>query len=438
MLRTLFYIPHELAGWPLLGWGWALVIWLIVAGWILVRTWKQGGWSPETSSQLTMMVIVSVVLIWVLPRVEEPIPPGAWTLPPSAATSGVPIRGYGVMLLLGVVSGVGLAAWRAHRAGLDVEAIMGLAFSMVIGGIVGARLLFVFQYWHRLRGPTWRETMGNLLSVDKGGLVVYGSLIGAGVAFLYFTWKHRLPALALADLIAPSLALGLALGRVGCLMNGCCFGGPCDLPWAVTFPESSPPYEEQKEVGLFHGLRVAANARGEPEIAWIDPSGPLASAMQHGMVKIGDTIVAVNGHPTPVLPVLLEVFRLSGPSVTITLSNGRQLTAAAASLPARSQPIHPAQLYSAINGLILCVFALAFYPCRNRHGQVIAMLLSLYAFTRFMEERIRVDEQAWVASLTISEAISVGLGLAMILLWIYIARQPRIDAAGGRVQVEGG
>lgn len=427
MLRTLFYIPHELAGWPLLGWGWALLLWLVVAGWVLVRSWRAGGWNAETSSQLTMLVLVSAVLIWVLPRVEEPIPAGAWTIPPSAASSGVPIRGYGVMLLLGVVSGVGLAAWRAHRAGLDPEMIMSLAFSTVIGGIVGARLLFVFQYWDRLRGATWRETMGNLLSVDKGGLVVYGSLIGAGVAFLFFTWKHRVHALALADLIAPSLALGLALGRVGCLMNGCCFGGPCDLPWAITFPANSPPYEEQKELGLFHGLRVAENERHAPVIAWIDPQGPLASLEQQKLVKVGDDIVAVNGHPTPNVSTLAEVFRIAGSSVAITLSTGRQLTATATSLPERSLPIHPAQLYSAINGLILCVVALAFYPFRNRHGQTIALLLSLYAVTRFMEERIRVDEQPWVSSLTISEAISVGVGLAMVALWLYIARQPKIS-----------
>jgi prolipoprotein diacylglyceryltransferase len=88
--------------------------------------------------------------------------------------------------------------------------------------------------------------------------------------------------------------------------------------------------------------------------------------------------------------------------------------------------VHPAQLYSALNGLILCGVALAFYPFRQRHGQVIALLLTLYAITRFMEERIRIDEQALLASLTMSEAISVGLAIAMSLLWMYIASQPRI------------
>ncbi len=75
-----------------------------------------------------------------------------------------------------------------------------------------------------------------VLKFTEGGLVVYGSLIGAGLAFLVYCKKHKLPMLKLADIIAPSLVIGLAFGRSGCLLNGCCYGGVCDKPWAITFP----------------------------------------------------------------------------------------------------------------------------------------------------------------------------------------------------------
>jgi len=137
MLRTLLYIPNEIAGFPVVGVGWALVLWLVVAGLLLTRAWRTAGWNADCSSQLMVMAMVSAVLVWVLPNVVEPIPAGANVLPPVAAATGIPIRGYGMMLLLGVVSGVSLAAWRARRAGLDPEVILALAFYIVIGGIVG-------------------------------------------------------------------------------------------------------------------------------------------------------------------------------------------------------------------------------------------------------------------------------------------------------------
>ena len=125
----------------------------------------------------------------------------------------------------------------------------------------------------------------------KEGLVVYGSLIGASVAFLLFCRRYQLPALPLGDLVAPSLALGLALGRLGCLLNGCCFGGPCEHAWAVTFPADSPPYLDQKGWGDYHGFRLAEGPSGEPLVGRIDPEGPFAATS----LRVGDLIVAIGG-----------------------------------------------------------------------------------------------------------------------------------------------
>ena len=90
-----------------------------------------------------------------------------------------------------------------------------------------------------------------MINFPEGGLVVYGALFGGVIAVLLFIRKHQLPALATFDLIAPSMAIGLALGRIGCFLNGCCYGGPtstCRGP--CRFPPGSPPYADQMASGV--------------------------------------------------------------------------------------------------------------------------------------------------------------------------------------------
>jgi phosphatidylglycerol:prolipoprotein diacylglycerol transferase len=433
--RTLFYIPHEIAGIPVFGWGWALAIWFIFSGVVLWLTVRQRGWNREVRSQLPMILLVAAAIVWLIPRVEEPLRDTQLTVPPVAATDGLPIRGYGVMLLLAVVGGVGLATARATRAGFGADRMMSLAFVVVIGGIVGARVFFVVQYWQQLQGEDWRQTLSNLLSVDKGGLVVYGSLLGAMLSFALFCRWNRLPMLPLADLIAPSLALGLALGRIGCLLNGCCFGGPCDYPWAMTFPADSPPYLDQKGWGAYHGLRLTANPRGQAVVGAIDPQGPLAATT----LQVGDVLIAINGRAIDNLQTARLILEQAGTNLELTVSSGATVASQVVALPARSHPVHPTQIYSSINALLLCLLCLAFYPYRRRHGEVIAGLLTLYAFTRFLEEVIRSDEPSFVAGLTISQAVSVLVALAMAALWVYIPSQPRIRerAAGSGLAAVG-
>jgi phosphatidylglycerol:prolipoprotein diacylglycerol transferase len=429
--RTLFYLPHEIAGLPLFGWGWMLILWLAVSGVTLFWTARRGGWTRELRGQLPMILLVAAVIVFVIPRVEEPLRDTPLTIPPVAADSGLPIRGYGVMLLLAVAGGVALASYRARRAGLSTDLIMALAFFLVVGGIVGARLFFVMQYWELLRGESWRETLANLFSIDKGGLVVYGSLLGAMVAFLAFCRKYGLPPLPLADLIAPSLALGLALGRVGCLLNGCCFGGTCDHAWAVTFPADSPPYLDQKGWGNFHGLQLAAGKGGESGqavVADVDPQGPFAGTT----LGAGQAIVAINGQTVPELSMARSVLEQAGPELTLTLGDGRTVAAEIARLPARSRPVHPTQIYSSLNAALLCLLTITFYPFRRRHGQVIALLLTVYAVTRFLLEVIRTDEPGFLTGLTISQNVSILVTASMVVIWIYIQRQPIIPPAQNR------
>lgn len=425
MRRTLFYIPHEIAGLPVFGFGWGLLLLAFVGGFLLWRTIRSRGFDAEVRSQLVMLAVMAAAIVWLIPRVEEPLDPGAWTLPPVQADSGLPIRGYGVMLLSGVVLGVALAANRAARAGLHPDVILSLAFAMVVGGMVGARLFFVIQYWDLMRGPTWAATLGNLVSVDKGGLVVYGSLIGALVAFAFYGRQAKLPLLPLADLIAPSLALGLALGRIGCLLNGCCFGGACELPWAVRFPAGSPPYEDQHSEGLLYGFRLDNDSFDRVLVEWVNDGGPFA-----GTLSAGDEILAIQGMAVQNRAIAMELLGRSGGELQMRLSDGRLVSAQLPRLPDRSLPVHPTQIYSSINAILLCAGAILLYPYRRKHGQIMAGMLSAYAGTRFLLEMIRTDEGDFVAQLTISQNISLLMAIGLAALWVYIARQPHIPANG--------
>ena len=99
---------------------------------------------------------------------------------------GIPIRGYGVMLLIGIVTSVLLLMHEAHRMGIHPDTMLSLAFSMVVTGFLGARLFYVIEYWPRFAADSLVSTLGNILKLTDGGLVVYGSFIGALVAILAF------------------------------------------------------------------------------------------------------------------------------------------------------------------------------------------------------------------------------------------------------------
>ena len=93
-----------------------------------------------------------------------------------------------------------------------------------------------------------------------------------------------MPLLATADLIAPSMLLGLALGRVGCLLNGCCYGGPCDLPWKVTFPWNSPFHQHEAEQGIT-GVFGLTFRDGPDDLAVIDSVAPTRPPLERGCVR---------------------------------------------------------------------------------------------------------------------------------------------------------
>jgi phosphatidylglycerol---prolipoprotein diacylglyceryl transferase len=174
-----------------------------------------------------------------------------------------PIHWYGVMVGLGFMAGLWTAGRRAPLAGLATEKVIDLGPWLIIGTLLGARSLYVISYW---RESFADRPLGEIFAIWNGGLVFYGGLIGATFAGVLYARLKRLRLWNLADVVAPSIALGYVFGRVGCLLNGCCYGRPCHLPWAITFPPGAfgapagvplhptEIYESVLNVGLYAGL----------------------------------------------------------------------------------------------------------------------------------------------------------------------------------------
>jgi phosphatidylglycerol:prolipoprotein diacylglycerol transferase len=370
-----------------------------------------------------------------------------WVLPAISDEHGLPIHGYGVMILLAVSAGVGLAVWRARRVGVDPELILSLAFWMILPAIVGARAFYVTEYWSGQYWPVYGERglpalLWAVLNLANGGLVIYGGFFGGVVGLVGFFRKYRVPLLATADLVAPSLMLGLAIGRIGCLLNGCCFGGMCDLPWAVTFPPGSPPYASQVARGVMYGMVTSGDPRASPVVAAVVPH----SEAERAGLRPGDRLQSLGGFDVDPIQIktagdahrMLSYMFSEQKSLIVGLADGRTLRLPAAAAPARSRPVHPTQIYSTIDAFLICLLLLAASPFCRRDGQLSALLLTVYPLARLLEESIRTDEAAIRGTgMTISQNVSALLLLCAAGLWFYVRRQPPERAYGRSMRDKG-
>lgn len=163
---------------------------------------------------------------------------------------GFPIHAYGLMLALSFLVGIWLSSWRAKRRELDPNAITDMGFYVILSAIVGARLYYVFLHFDSFKNnlvSIFNPFAGDQVGI--GGLVMYGGFIGAVIAGLVYFRVKKYPFLPYADAVAPSLGLGIFFTRIGCFLNGCCFGAASEGPVAVNFPLQSPAGAHQHAIG---------------------------------------------------------------------------------------------------------------------------------------------------------------------------------------------
>ena len=379
---------------------------------------------------------------------------------------GITIKTYGFFVMIGFLTGTWFAMKRAERVKANPDLILDAAFFALVFGMLGARLFYVIHYWK----PEFAGSANPLLAaidIRRGGLEFLGGVIGATVALLGMLWWRRASVRLYFDILAPSLMWGLALGRIGCFFNGCCFGGAClapqasvtpepAYPWAIRFPFGSPPHLKQwqerqvtvpAELIITGGiaqdftqpqllaadaLRLSVEQREQPVRAFeqaqraydeaksAGESAERLRELQEARDQAQQALVEYNAQHHLLGLALAQRYPSRGhPDRGTSVSELEDLAAQCKSLP-----VHPTQLYSSVNALLLFLLLNALFYVRRRHGLVFGMMLLLYPVSRAVLETIRVDNPHDSVGLTISQFFSLLLFVSAVVYLAAIYRLP--------------
>ena len=162
------------------------------------------------------------------------------------------IRSYGFMLAVSFLLGIWLAGRRAKRAGVDPQKVLDLSVIIILAAVVGSRLLYVVYHLDQYSNPL------DMLALWQGGATFYGGFILAMIASYWWVHKNSIPFLKIADIMAPSIGLGLVFTRIGCFLSGCCYGKPTDMAWGVVFPPNSPAGSAAMAIAQQRGVEHVA------------------------------------------------------------------------------------------------------------------------------------------------------------------------------------
>ncbi len=149
----------------------------------------------------------------------------------------VQVRSWGTMLMFGFAAGM---LWALHDAREDetitLDLMIDVTLAILVGAIIGSRIMSVVLEW-----DAYAARPGSVFRIWEGGLSFHGGLIGGTLGGSLLMWRRGLSVPRMADLLVPSVTLGYAITKVGCFLNGCCYGVPTDLPWGVHFPTLADP-----------------------------------------------------------------------------------------------------------------------------------------------------------------------------------------------------
>jgi phosphatidylglycerol:prolipoprotein diacylglycerol transferase len=340
---------------------------------------------------------------------------------------GLPIYGFGVMLFVAFVLCSWLAGRRAEKDGVKKEYIQDLIVYLFIGGLLGARISYLIMQDHVY--DFW-ELLYRLPRIWDGGIILYGSLVGGFLGYLVYYFlvlrKAGVATSKIADILAPSLALGIALGRLGCFCNGCCYGQvpAVEAPVvAVSFPLSAAPTQEL----VLQGVQTAAGFTVAPPqlqplggvlIDQVDPASPAyAAGLRAGQVieRVGGRLVR---SPEELTMALFNPDQWPRGQRTLTLSV-RGEPEPMAYVPC-SLGLHPTQIYETISMFLLFLLLQAYYPFRTRDGQVMALMMMCYAIHRSLNELLRSDARP-VGFERYGSVILLACGV-LLMAWLYLRR----------------
>jgi phosphatidylglycerol:prolipoprotein diacylglycerol transferase len=305
------------------------------------------------------------------------------------------IKSYGLMMVLGFLAAVSVIRYLSRHFTANPIHITNAALYSLIAGIVGARIFFVLHYPDQFRGDPW-----SVFAIWNGGLELVGGVLLAIGVIIFYIWYHKLPMRHYLDVLAIGLTAALIFGRIGCFLNGCCYGRPSEVPWAVQFPYGSFSYRSQVRPDLERN-------RPEPYVAL--PDDFFGYTDEQGV------------------HVDLKPWKDLTPRQKELVTTG----------PYHARAVHPTQLYSSAGALLLGLILYGFwrrsqraektgrYPFLTRPGSTFSLMFILYSIMRFIMEAIRDDNPFETAGLTISQIFCIGLAaLGVALVVFYTLSKP--------------
>lgn len=343
MRQTLLEIPLNLTvslfghPVPIFGFGLLLGAWLGMCAWWTYQHYRKHGFDNDLVGQLVFQTILAFII---------------WQLP--ALTPSIKIYGYGMSMVCGFLVAAWLAGIRAQREGIEPAVMWDVGMVVLFSGVIGARLFFIAEHPADFfgGGRNLFQILFQFVNLPNGGLVLYGGVLLGIATYIFYCWKRKLSALKVADILIPSIFVGEMFGRIGCLLNGCCYGAPTALPWAIYFPPGSVPFQAELEAGL-----IAKDA-------------------------------------------------------VCTL------------------PLHPTQIYSSLNAMVLAILTWNYFPHRSRNGSVLLLGWILYPMSRFCIEMVRNDTPPYVffgIPLTIAQWVSIGMLIGAAAFAWFLSTRPKIE-----------
>lgn len=347
---------------------------------------------------------------------------------------GIPIYGFGTMLFLAFAACLWLTSRRGAKEGIRKEIIQDLAVWIFVGGIVGARLTFLLVEGDPDQSLAARlhSAVTEFFKIWDGGLVFYGSVIGgvAGyvLAYLLVYRKQGLSTWKLADVVAPSLAVGLCLGRIGCFLNGCCYGAvACPDCWQVHFPLSGMPRFALVKEGYqtAAGFTMSDRAENDRTVGAVAADSPAARSG----LQPGDVIVKLRDFPSPGEERAVAHYRDLESALGHEWPRGKNdlaLTVKRGSEEIDLPPfkphtlgLHPTQLYESISMLLAFLLLTAYFPVRRHPGEVMALFMFCYGLQRYLVEMLRDDPRpVGLEKYTSLFLMAAGPALLFCLRWL--------------------
>jgi phosphatidylglycerol:prolipoprotein diacylglycerol transferase len=300
------------------------------------------------------------------------------------------VKGYGLMLVIGFLLAMHVIRRLSRNITPDPQMITNVSLYSLVAGVVGARVFYILHHF-----DNFKYNIASVFAIWEGGLELLGGVLAAIAVIILYLRYHKLPARQYLDILAIGLMLALCFGRMGCFLNGCCFGKPCDLPWAVRFPYGSFAYTSQVEPN-------PSRNRLSPQLQLPD------DFFNSGILKPYDELT---------------------PQQKEMVTTG----------PYRCLAVHPTELYSSadaavIAGLLYLFWRRAqnaqktenFLKPLTKPGGTSALMFILYGCVRFFEEFLRDDNPLeygrWIIYKggTISQNLSIYMvifGVVMMLIF---------------------